>query len=99
MVHTLLENINAPYVWHLDLLEEVPKNMSCILSAAENTIIEGPQRILIYTFYVTLAYNVISIIVIFKAPALHRLASPLCPIGKIHLFSKISITLESVMQF
>jgi hypothetical protein len=30
---------------------------------------------------------------------LHRLASPLCPIGKIHPFSKIALTLEPVMQF
>ena len=30
---------------------------------------------------------------------LHHLASPLCPIGKIHPFSKIAVTLEPVMRF
>ena len=52
------------------MVEEMPLNMSCISSATENIMMEVPQKMLIQTFSVTLAYYVNSIIVFFKAPAL-----------------------------
>ena len=39
-------------------------------SATENIIMEVPQKIQFFTFSATLAYNGISIIIFFKAPAL-----------------------------
>ena len=44
--------------------------MFCISSDTENIIMEVPQKILIWTFFATLAYNGNCIIVFFKAPAL-----------------------------
>ena len=51
-------------------VEEVPQNMYCIPSATENILMEVPQKIRIYTFSVTLAYNGISITIFVTAPAL-----------------------------
>ena len=39
-------------------------------SATENIIMEVPQKIQFFTFSATIAYNGISIIIFFKAPAL-----------------------------
>ena len=32
-------------------------------------------------------------------PLIHQLASPLCPIGQIHQFAKIVVSLEPLMRF
>ena len=44
-------------------VEEVPMKIYCISSVTENIAMEVPQKIPVYTFSVTLAYNGISIII------------------------------------
>ena len=57
------------------IVEEVPQNMYCIPSAAENIIMEMPQKIRIYTFSAALGHNGISIIIFSSAPALECIFS------------------------
>ena len=51
-------------------IQEVLQNMYRISSTTENILLEVPQKIPISTFSATNAYNVISIIIFLKAPAL-----------------------------
>ena len=46
-----------------ETVKEVPQNMYTILGAAENIIIEVPQKIPMYAFSATLAFNGIYIII------------------------------------
>ena len=46
----------------INKVEEVPQNMYCISSAAENIIMDVPQKIPISAFSAKLAYNGIYII-------------------------------------
>ena len=48
----------------------VTENVNCMSSATENIMMKVPQKIPIYTFSATLAYNGIFIIIFVRAPAL-----------------------------
>ena len=54
-------------------VEEVPQNMYCIWSVIEYIIMEVSQNISLYTYSVTLAYNMISIMIYLKTPVLQSI--------------------------
>ena len=69
--------------------------MYCISSVTDNIKMEVPHKILIYTFSATLAYNGISITIVFKAPALECI---FCNIG-LQVFSEVIPLLVVLMIY
>ena len=64
-----MEKLTVIYV------EELSQNMYCISSVIENVIIKMSENIPIYSYYVTIAYNGIFIIMYLKTPALDSIFS------------------------
>ena len=69
-VRSNFSNVIEIFRFSFRVLKEVPMKILCISRAAENIILQVPQKMPIYTFLVALSFNGMSIIIFERAPVL-----------------------------